>query len=512
MKKRFIKNSIYIVSTSFLLSNCARPTINESPDAGYFNSLYGIVKKNESQMEPIGQLLSVNLYGDSKSDNYFEKKEDVYLQANINKGFNLVCTSGTSSDCSTVPGNIGGYYVFQVTDKDKTALLSEDPAKCRIVEIDSFGKIVRLVRPSSLNSNLTDSYNGSPCHDNSGNRHKSSHEDASSTSGSVIQLTPFLENGREGASENEFKVSLISLDLYRATVEKGGNGGDLEAMPKKKNGYFELDPGFSKNLNFIIEHEFKVKTANGSSQSLSLSTNDDTSEDRPIPQRNAPSLEENNSLNESNSNDSEASSESTATVSATSTSTDTSTSTECTNAAVFDGKGYWHNSNGLAEISNNTGSILDSNADVVYINSLASYSTASVYFANGDEPFDGRFTDNTCVSKEGNDAIAASCTIGSEISKFLKDSHSGLSTLNKAKGKLAQHLLAFIFNIHHRLPSPSDLITLDDNSQVSGTSLVNSSITLLSGSDTSAINTRASLLDSLNNDASVQYTHTGTCN
>ncbi|MFX0200608.1 MAG: SdrD B-like domain-containing protein, partial [Candidatus Hodarchaeota archaeon] len=56
----------------------------------------------------------------------------------------------------------------------------------------------------------------------------------------------------------------------------------------------------------------------------------------------------------------------------------------CEGVADFDTKGYWHNKNGLTELTQD---------DIDYANSLLPYSTESSYFGDGDEPFNGTFAD-----------------------------------------------------------------------------------------------------------------------
>ncbi len=115
----------------------------------------------------------------------------------------------------------------------------------------------------------------------------------------------------------------------------------------------------------------------------------------------------------------------------------------CVATVGFNTKGYWHNKNGLAEITD---------ADIAYANSLLPYSSPSSYFGEGDEPFDGFFTNGDPVAAAYNndkltDGIAAGAgTARAEISHFLTDSNAG----GDPREQLAQQLLALIQNLRHR--------------------------------------------------------------
>jgi hypothetical protein len=187
----------------------------------------------------------------------------------------------------------------------------------------------------------------------------------------------------------------------------------------------------------------------------------------------------------------------------------------CLGNTKFGSKGFWHNKNGLLEISNNTNIINASTPDVVYINSLIPYASLSAYFLAGDEPFDGKNSNGSCVaaSMDSKTVISAACTVGAEISLFLVDNNTSksLSSLNQARGKLSQQLLAFVLNIRHRLDHPDAMIFLPDGSIVSGLTMMNDSINLWLSTDTAAITARASLLDTLNTTLSLTYVHYYPC-
>lgn len=146
----------------------------------------------------------------------------------------------------------------------------------------------------------------------------------------------------------------------------------------------------------------------------------------------------------------------------------------CHAEADFGTKGYWHNQNGLAEITDD---------DIEFVNGLAPYASASSYFDDGDEPFDGQFADGTEVSSsmgEAGEQIAPAGTSLAEISQFLVDPNAG----GDPREQLAQQLLAFIFNTRHRLDDPGGVLMLPDGTYVAASTLVAQAIAVWeSGSD-----------------------------
>ena len=168
-----------------------------------------------------------------------------------------------------------GWYVFQVTDPSGWVQLSEDPAKCRIVEV-SGGVIVRLVKPHELSPPLNDWYtvgNGKngityPCHIQnepdgvagpSGRHDTNNDTDHGADMGAiVVQLMPFLDTPNPGGV---YKAWIIPLERYLA------NGGNLEQIPVqrglvKKKGVtlgFKPDPGFGPPRDQSKTDNFKVK-------------------------------------------------------------------------------------------------------------------------------------------------------------------------------------------------------------------------------------------------------------
>lgn len=164
-------------------------------------------------------------------------------------------------------------------------------------------------------------------------------------------------------------------------------------------------------------------------------------------------------------------------------------------SADFGTKGYWHNRNGLAELSQ---------ADIDAVNALRPYWAPSSYFGAGDEPFDGTFTDGTLVAAvtgEAYDELAPEGSWQAEVSSFLIDPNAGADP----REQLAQQLLAFIFNVQHRLDSEGALIFLPDGSLAAAGDLIADAIEAWetgTGAEQTAIKT---VLDDLNNQDDLQY-------
>jgi hypothetical protein len=177
----------------------------------------------------------------------------------------------------------------------------------------------------------------------------------------------------------------------------------------------------------------------------------------------------------------------------------------CKITVDFDTKGYWHNKNGLSELTD---------ADRDYVNGLefdskpGPYMYPSNYFDAGDEPFDGEYMDGTDVAAAFSDgsAIWGAGTWQSEVSHFLTD-NNGNADLNEHKEQLAQQLLAFIFNTRHR-PVDSGLTPATKlwfgGEWVSVQEIIDSAIAAWQGSDIYAIDHIKTLLDGMNNNDAVE--------
>jgi hypothetical protein len=176
----------------------------------------------------------------------------------------------------------------------------------------------------------------------------------------------------------------------------------------------------------------------------------------------------------------------------------------CVGEADFDTKGYWHNKNGLQEITA---------ADVAYINGLSPYDSPSSYFDDGDEPFDGHYSDGTTpVSASLGDGIfqgvevAPEGSTNAEISLFLIDSNAG----GDPREQLAQQLLAFILNVRHRLDGPAAAIMIGGSWVVAGDLITDAIAVWESGTYTERVE-MASLLDFLNNSDALPFVHGTAC-
>ena len=161
----------------------------------------------------------------------------------------------------------------------------------------------------------------------------------------------------------------------------------------------------------------------------------------------------------------------------------------------FQGKGYWHNRNGLAEL-------LEDDRD--YINSLLPYRVPSAFFVDGDEPFDGLCSDGTPVAAAFIRDVSENWGTGTwraEISHFLVDAN----TSSDPRGELAQELLAFIFNTRHRLGDLEASIELPDGSLTSAASMINGAVTTWAAGVPDVQREIKGLLNELNENESVNY-------
>ncbi|MHC4957261.1 MAG: hypothetical protein ACYTGN_02715 [Planctomycetota bacterium] len=173
----------------------------------------------------------------------------------------------------------------------------------------------------------------------------------------------------------------------------------------------------------------------------------------------------------------------------------------CKGTADFGTKGYWHNKNGLDEITA---------ADVEYVNGLAPYLAASSYFDAGDEPFDGEHTDGTDVAAAkgitGEDLAPAGSDLA-EISAFLIDANAG----GDAREQLAQQLLAFIFNARHRLDDMGAAVKLSDGTLVAASTLIADAIEAWKDGTDAERTAIKSVLDTLNNSDALPFVYFSAC-
>jgi hypothetical protein len=179
----------------------------------------------------------------------------------------------------TAAGLPDGLYVFQITDPSGWVLLSDDPSKCRVMEVYQ-GVIVGLVPPSSLLSygadginTYTKPLNGRkttapiPCHVQdepdgvagpSGQHDTNIDTDWGSAGAIVVQMMPFLDTPNPGGV---YKAWVTPIQTYIDRM------GDLNAHPLtlgvvKKRGVvqgYRNDPGYGPPRSVQKTDNFKVK-------------------------------------------------------------------------------------------------------------------------------------------------------------------------------------------------------------------------------------------------------------
>jgi hypothetical protein len=174
----------------------------------------------------------------------------------------------------------------------------------------------------------------------------------------------------------------------------------------------------------------------------------------------------------------------------------------CTGVAAFSTKGYWHNRNGISE---------ENQSDYDYANPLAPYCAPSPYFGAGDEPFDGYYANGTPVAQANGDwgeFIAPAGSPQAEVSHFLVDSNAN----GDPREQLAQQLLAFIFNVRHRLDGmDASIFTGNTYGWIPASDLIASAVTIWETGSAFSRTQMAGLLDALNNCDAVEYIHSEPC-
>jgi hypothetical protein len=158
----------------------------------------------------------------------------------------------------------------------------------------------------------------------------------------------------------------------------------------------------------------------------------------------------------------------------------------------FGTKGYWHNKNGLTVLYNDP----NFSTLLAYINGLDPYKSPSDYFNNGDEPFNGYFTDGQPVPP----AIKNLTEFGlvyNEISQFLVDPNAAGGGADREQ--LAQQLLAFIFNVNYRLGNFSQTLTLPGGGSMTGQGIINAAIAAWNSAGTADDVYWEHILDTMNN-------------
>ncbi|HKG94488.1 MAG TPA: hypothetical protein VKA84_21420 [Gemmatimonadaceae bacterium] len=169
----------------------------------------------------------------------------------------------------TAAGLPNGLYVFQITDPPGKVLLSDDPAKCRVVQVAG-GVIVALVKPADIPapygplSNTYGSGKGTACAIQdapdgamgvSGHHDTNTDVDHGAEGAITVQMMPFLDTPNPGGV---YKAWMTPLKEYAA------KGGKLDAQTKattvqgKLVGYAR-DAGFAPPLSKVKTDNFKVK-------------------------------------------------------------------------------------------------------------------------------------------------------------------------------------------------------------------------------------------------------------
>jgi protocatechuate 3,4-dioxygenase beta subunit len=203
--------------------------------------------------------------------------ENVHYNAKIE----VYLDGGPSQNApSTAAGLPAGIYVYQVTDPSGHVLLSEDPSKCRLVEVNELGVIARQVPPSELGYG-DDYFPKSPkkpvsCHiadaptppydtnvltgvaGPSAQHDTNMDVDHGNDAGAiVVQLMPFLDTPNPGGV---YKAWMQPIEHYLTSE------GDLEILPKKRGSVkrkgqfqgYKPDSAFGPSRHEIKTDNFKV--------------------------------------------------------------------------------------------------------------------------------------------------------------------------------------------------------------------------------------------------------------
>jgi uncharacterized repeat protein (TIGR01451 family) len=175
---------------------------------------------------------------------------------------------GPRNPNSQAAGLPNGLFVFQITDPPGKVLLSEDPAKCRVVRVEG-GVITNIVRPAHLPASAggalsnTFKYQGRgtaiDCHifngDNGqagpGGRHDWN-TDTDLGGGIVVQMMPFLDTPNPGGV---YKAWMVPLKVYL------DNGGSLETQ-RPANKVAGKTVGYQSDQGFKNPSRRNVKTDN----------------------------------------------------------------------------------------------------------------------------------------------------------------------------------------------------------------------------------------------------------
>lgn len=168
----------------------------------------------------------------------------------------------------------------------------------------------------------------------------------------------------------------------------------------------------------------------------------------------------------------------------------------CFRVADFSTKGYWHNKNGLVEMSQN---------DIDFANTLLMFSSMSNYFIDGDEPFDGFFADGTPVEPAFNNdgfEVALEGTPKAEVSHFLVGSNAN----GDPREQLAQQFLAIVFNLRCRIGSLEGAVQLPNGDMVSTGELIEQAELVWAFGTDEERRSLALTFDQMNNNDTVEAT------
>ena len=144
---RLTKLSILGISLTLALAMVFAPSLVDATHAGPSNRAPGAIFTTT----PDGGIVNENVH--------YTEKIQVYLDG------------GPPPNAPAGSAGLDDHlYVFQITDPSGKVLLSDDPSKCRVIEVSTDGVIVRLVPPSELvdilgaNLGLGPAWDGTVCH------------------------------------------------------------------------------------------------------------------------------------------------------------------------------------------------------------------------------------------------------------------------------------------------------------------------------------------------------------
>ncbi len=197
---------------------------------------------------PFGQAVNANVQ--------YKRKIEVYLDG------------GPRNPNSLAAGLNDGLYVFQITDPPGKNLLSQDPARCRVVQVKD-GVILgtvpayRIPGLGATSDNWDTGGKTRACHVESSEADGASlagqHDtnvDSDLGGGMTVQMMPFLDTPNPGGV---YKAWITPLAVY---VQKAGNISALNILPKpaaKQTTGNAPDPGFKNpSRNNVKTDNFKV--------------------------------------------------------------------------------------------------------------------------------------------------------------------------------------------------------------------------------------------------------------